>query len=512
MPVPEGGAAIETSPASAVLIRGASQSLSAQLATLFAARIRDHLWLPGARLPSVRQCAAQYGVNASTVVAAYDHLQAQGWVVARKNSGFYVREADGPSRLDRVQGEPMVAPGGGVTAGAVEAAGAAAASQAQRSAPPIKATSLIRGMFQAQDSRLQPGMGVLPAEWLETDFLPRLLRKATAASDLHALSLRYGEPQGDERLRRALTQKLSQLQLRVQPEQIVTTVGATQALDIASRTLLKTGDCVMVEEPGWAVEFARLQLLGMRVLPVPRDAHGPDLAVMQRYCEVHSPKMLVSVSVLHNPTGLTLSPARAHQVVRLAHEAGFYMVEDDSYSAFAPEHATRLSVLDGLQRSIYISGFSKILAPNWRVGYAAASPEMAERLLDTKLLSTLSTPAVLERTLALCLEQGLLRRHAERLRLRLDRARARCVKLALQHGCRFVHEPAGLFGWVDAGVDTEQLAMRMHEEGYLVAPGSLFLAERKPSMLMRINVATTQDLSFWKDFVRCRAQVLRQQG
>ena len=102
------------------------------------------------------------------------------------------------------------------------------------------------------------------------------------------------------------------------------------------------------------------------------------------------------------------------------------------------------------------------------------------------------------------IEQGQLRRHAERIRTRLDVARARSVKLALAVGCSFAAEPAGLFGWVDTGVDTDAMAQRMLDEGYLIAPGALFHAQRQPGTLMRINFATTQDAAFWKAFVRMR--------
>ncbi|WP_201498983.1 aminotransferase class I/II-fold pyridoxal phosphate-dependent enzyme, partial [Escherichia coli] len=129
------------------------------------------------------------------------------------------------------------------------------------------------------------------------------------------------------------------LNVPVEPERIITTVGATHALDIVSRTLLKAGDPVMVEEPGWSVEFARLDALGMRVLPVPRGPLGPDLDVMARYCEVHAPKLFVSVSVLHSPTGYSLSPGHAHRILQLAHRHGFHIVEDDTYGHIAPDHA-----------------------------------------------------------------------------------------------------------------------------------------------------------------------------
>lgn len=461
-----------------MLLKTASRTLAEQLAERFAQRIRASLLAPGTRLPSVRQCAQQQGVSPSTVVSAYDQLLAQGLVQARAQSGFYVRDL-------------QLAP--------VATAAPAAATPAQA---PVNATALIRSMFQGRGDKPQPGMGVLPPDWMNSTFMPAALRRVAAAKSLNSISLQYGEPAGDAGLRRALANKLAQYNVPATPAQIITTVGATQALDIVSRTLLQPGDPVMVDEPGWAVEFARLAALGMKVLPVPRGPEGPDLAVMARYCEIHRPRLYVSVSVLHNPTGYSLSPAAAHRVLQLAQTHDFHIVEDDTYSHLAPEHATRMSALDGLQRTLYVSGFAKILAPGWRVGYLAAPPAWIEPLLNTKLLTTLTTPALLEQALAWCIEQGQLRRHAERIRGKLDQARARSVKLALAHGCRFAAPPAGLFGWVDTGVDTDLLAQRLLDAGVLLAPGGLFHAARQPSTLMRINFATTQDAAFWKLYAK----------
>jgi DNA-binding transcriptional MocR family regulator len=352
----------------------------------------------------------------------------------------------------------------------------------------------------------QPGMGAFPPDWMETSFMPAAVRKVTSGSALQSFSLQYGEPAGDSGLRQSLSHKLAACNVQAAPNQIVTTVGATHALDIVSRTLLRAGDYVMVEEPGWAIEFARLSALGMRILPVPRRADGPDLEVMARYCQLHAPKLFVSVSVFHNPTGYCLTPGSAHRVLQLANAHNFYIVEDDTYSHIAPDHATRLCALDGLQRTIYVSGFAKILAPGWRVGFLAAPPALVEAFVDTKMLATLTTPALLEKALAWCIDQGQLRRHAERIRSRLDQARARSVKLALSHGCSFAAPPAGLFGWVETGVDTDALSQRMLDVGYLLAPGALFHAERQPSTLMRINFATTQDARFWAVFERLRAE------
>ena len=467
-----------------MLMKTPSQSLAEQLSTRFAERIRSRLLAPGARLPSVRLCAGQHGVSVSTVVAAYDQLQAQGLVEARKNRGFFVRDL-------------------------VSKMAFAPASHAQVAAKtiantPVDATVLIRGMFHPVSAQPQPGMGVFPPDWLETRFMPAAVRKVASTRALLDFSLQYGEPMGDSGLRRSLSQRLGALNVPAAPGQIITTLGATHALDIISRTLLRPGDCVMVEEPGWAVEFARLHALGVRILPVPRRADGPDLDIMAQYCALHAPKLFVSVSVFHNPTGYCLTPGSAHRLLQLASQHDFHIAEDDTYSHLAPDHATRLCALDGLQRTLYVSGFSKILAPGWRVGFLAAPPNLVERLLNTKLLATLTTPALFEKALAWCIDQGQLRRHAEGIRSRLDQARGRSVKLALAHGCSFAAEPAGLFGWVDTGVDTELLAQRMLDEGYLLAHGALFHAVRAPCTLMRINFATTQEAAFWAVFARLR--------
>lgn len=463
----------------AALSRGADATLTEQLSARFSERIRQRLLPPGTRLPSVRECARRHGVSAYTVVAAYDQLQAQGLVEARRQRGFFVRE---PAP------EPLRAP----------------APKAPPAPVPISATTLVRGMFQPPGARPMPGLGTLPIEWLDLPMLASALRRASSGSQLTAHALQYGQPAGDPRLRRVLATRLADLGVVATPEQIITTVGATHALDIVTRTLVRAGDGVLVDEPGWSLEYARLAALGLRVLPVPRGEDGPDLAVMQQLIAAHHPRLYVTVSVLHNPTGASLSLGAAHRLLQLAQRHDLHVVEDDSYAHLAPAHLPRMAALDGLERTIHISGFSKILAPNWRVGAIAAPARLVERFIDTKLLSTLTTPSLTEQALAHCLEQGLLRRHAERVAQKLDAARARSVKLAESHGCRFAAPPRGLFGWVDTGVDTERLARAMLDDGWLLAPGALFHATPRPTSVMRINFATTQDAQFWRALAQAR--------
>ncbi len=462
MPSPDASA-----PQAAALRRDGPTTLVEQLAQRYAERIRARLLPAGARLPSVRECARRHRVSATTVVAAYDRLLAQGLVEARPQRGYFVRE-------------PREA--------------APAAGAAPRPSP-IDATALIRSMFHRGEGRADPGSGTLPPEWVDQPLLHGALRRAIAGGASFGA---YGDPAGDPALRDALAQRLADLGVAADAGRIVTTTGATQALDLVSRALLQPGDAVLVDEPGWAVEFARLAQLGMRVLPVARGAQGPDLEQMARLLHEHRPRLYVTVSVLHNPTGHSLALATAHRLLKLAEAFDLTIVEDDSYAWLAPAHAPRLAALDGLQRTVYVSGFSKILAPDWRVGFVAAPAAIVARLVDLKLLTSLSTPSLPERAVAHCLGQGLLRRHAERVAERLAAARGRTCALAKAAGCRFAAPPQGLFGWVDVGVDTQRLAEAMLDQGWLIAPGALFHATRRPTSLMRVNFATGQDARFWR--------------
>ena len=484
---PRGATPADAPPA---LARASDTTLAEQLTRRYAERIGQRLLAPGARLPSVRECARTHGISPATVVAAYDQLQARGLVEARRQRGFFVRNADArqpsPARND---------------------------ATATTTRPlPISATALIRAMFVRPGDKAMPGLGTLPAEWLDAPMLGAAMRRATAALHSDATSLRYGDPAGEPRLRAALAAKIAAFGIAAAPEQIATTIGATHALDVVTRTLLATGDTVLVDEPGWSVEYARLAALGMRVLPVPRGGDGPDVAAMRRLIEAQPaqsrPRLYVTVSVLHNPTGASLSLQAAHRVLRLAAEFDLHIAEDDTYAHLAPVHAPRLAALDALERTIYISGFSKILTPNWRVGFLAAPPALFDRLVDTKLLTTLATPSIGELALAHCLEHGWLRRHADRVRDRLATARTRTVRLAESHGCRFAAPPNGLFGWVDTGVDTERLARELLDD-WLIAPGTLFHAQPRPSTMMRINFATSQDPRFWKALVAARSRLQR---
>ena len=476
------------------LSRTSDFPLSEQLAQLFGSRIEAGLMAAGTRLPSIRQCADRYGVSPHTVVSAYDQLLAQGLVRSERNRGFFVRER---TALTTAALRPAAVPA--------------------PAAFPNDIGSLIRTMFPAgmhnqvkdsmASSRPSPASGVLPASWLDEGLLVKALRRAVV-QDTTSSGAIYGTAQGDPLLRDMLARHFDALGVAAPPAQIITTSGATHALDVVARTLLQPGDSVLVDSPGWSVALARLTRMGMRLRTVPRSPHGVDIETLAQLAATHRPKAYSTVSVLHNPTGHSMNLTQAHQVLQLAEQYDFFIVEDDTYAAFAPAYSPRYAALDGLKRTFYLTGFAKIIAPGWRVGCIAAPADWIPELLDTKLIAGLNTVTPTERALSLCLQQGWLRRHTEAVTSRLDAARNRTVQLALRHGAEFAAPPAGLFGWVETGVDTELLAQRLLDHGWLIAPGHLFYPERCSSTRMRLNFAAGQDAAFWRAFER-ETQLLR---
>jgi len=475
---------LRPSPYVGLLSRDTGETLIDQIARSVAARIDDKVLRGGARMPSIRQFAASHAVSCFTVVASYDKLVARGYLESRRGAGFFVRERS-PMKIDID----------------IDIDIDAAASAESK---PLDVVWLIRNMFRpAQLPQLQkaPGSGVLPAEWLDGAAIGNALR--SIGRQHGNLLLNYGAPQGFLPLRQQLQRKLAELEIAAAPEQIVTTVGVTQALDLVAREFTRPGDTIFVDDPAWFLMFGSFAALGARVVGIPRLADGPDLARLAQLAALHKPKLYVINSVLHNPTSTSLSAAKAFQVLRLAEEHDFTIVEDDIYCDLHPgsavQPATRLAALDQLRRVIYLGGFSKSMAANLRVGFIAASREWAQRLADRKMLATLTSSDIGERVAYKILSEGLYRKHLDRIRARLDTIRAKTVRQMERVGLTVdVAPPAGMFVWVDTGLDTNALAERAMAEGLLLAPGCLFSPSQLPSSRMRLNVAAMQDPLIWQ--------------
>jgi DNA-binding transcriptional MocR family regulator len=459
--------------ASHLLSRDASESLVDQIVRSVEVRIDDKLLRSGSRMPSIRQFADTHQVSRFTVVEAYDRLVAKGCLESRRGSGFYVRERSSM----------------------IHASGANKLT-ADVQTRQLDVVWLVRNMFRQVPPQKMPGSGLLPGDWLDADLIANALRAVSRQNQ--NLLLHYGTPQGFLPLRQQLQLKLAELEIAVAPEQIVTTSGVTQALDLIARHFTQPGDTIFVDDPAWFLMFASFAAMGVKVVGIPRLSDGPDIGRLAEMAARHKPKLFVINSVLHNPTSTSLSAAKAFQVLKIAEQFDFTIVEDDIYCDMHPgatvQPATRIAALDQLHRVIYLGGFSKTLAANLRVGFIATSPEMAQHLSDRKILSTLTTSEIGERVVYKILSEGHYRKHLDRLRSKLNQVRDKTVRQLERTGLKMdISAPVGMFVWADTGCDTNVLTEKAMEQGYLLAPGSLFSPNQLPSTRMRINVTTMSD-------------------
>lgn len=454
-----------------LLSRQADSSLIEQIVHLVTSRIEDKLLRTGARMPSIRQFSDEHGVSRFTVVEAYDRLVAGGLLESRRGSGFYVRDR-APMLALRTQ-HP------GIT-------------QSQQ----LDVVWLVRNMFRQLPPEKMPGVGSLPNEWLDADLVGNALRSVSRQNQ--NMLLQYGTPQGFLPLRQQLQLKMAELEISTTPDQIVTTSGVTQALDLVARHFIQAGDTIFVDDPAWFLMFGSFAMLGAKVVGIPRLSDGPDIVKLTELAALHRPKLFVINSVLHNPTSTSLSAAKAFQVLKIAEQYNFMIVEDDIYCDMHPgatvQAATRIAALDQLNRVIYLGGFSKTLAANLRVGFIATSHEIARDLADRKTLTALTTTEITERVVYKVLSEGHYRKHSDRLRSKLDAVRDKTVRQMERIGARInFNTPAGMFIWTDLGCDTNLLTEKAMAEGYLLAPGSLFSPSQLPSTNMRFNIAAMGD-------------------
>jgi len=454
-------------------VREADVTLVDQLTEHLRSRIRHHGLRPGARLPSVRTMAGQAGVSRFTVVQAYDRLVAQGLVQSRRGAGFYVCA-------------PLLAASTPAATG-LSLAGA------------FDTTFLLRSMFREDMGPDMPGgVGLLPPHWLDHEMIAGAMRAVGRSVGRSILG--YGVPQGLRALRQQIGSALQMQDVPAHPDHhLMTVAGVTQGLDLIVRTLVRPGDTVLVEDPGWFLIFGRLSSAGIRVVGVPRLADGPDVQTLAHMAEVHRPKLFILNTAVHNPTGHTLSAGVAYEVLRIAERHDFLLVEDDTYADFHPGGPVRLAALDRLNRVLLVGGYSKTLAASLRVGYIAAHADLINKLVDIKLLSGLTTPEMGEQVLHRILVDGQYRRHVDRLRNRVDQARDTLLKALLKLDFTVDVEPrAGMFIWADCGSDSEALARRAAQVGLLLAPGVLFSPLQLPSTKLRISVAALENRKGWQ--------------
>lgn len=449
------------------LDRDLPTSLIDQINEQLGALIRDGGLPPGTRLPSIRKLASTLNVSAATVVAAYDRLCARGLIEARAASGYFVSRRPPPEPT-----LPLPTP---------------------RSE--LDALALLQRLLQRYDNIVQVGSGFLPESWLEDMLSSRLL--AQVARNGKRVYAQPGHPLGYPPLRAQLSLQLGLAGMPVPAEQIMTTIGATHAIDLICRTLLAPGDVVVVEEPAYFATWTQLRAQGIRVLGIPRLATGPDVEALAALCRHERPRMFFTQTLMHNPTSTCTDAATAFRVLELAHQHDFRIVEDDVYGDLHPAaNPLRLTQLDRLSHTIFVGGFSKTISPSIRIGFVAASPDVLRLLLEQKLLSILNSSEFDERLVHQLLVSGRYRKHLERVRTRLALNRAGVIRGLTGAGLTPLTDPdSGLFVWaaLPPGIDVHALAEDAANNGYFLTPGDLFFIDAPAGPWLRFNAAASND-------------------
>jgi GntR family transcriptional regulator/MocR family aminotransferase len=348
---------------------------------------------PGTRVPSSREMASQLGVARTSVVAAYEHLLAEGYIESRRGSGTFISgDFDGLA-----SGRPQ-------------------SPRKVKRTVPISAqvfTDFERSAQQSESRPFNTGRTLIDARTAET--WRGLTHRAVRL--LGADALGYSDPAGLIELRRSICDYLRAARaVRCDPEQIIVTAGTQQAIDIAIRVLLEPGDDVWVEDPGYPLTHAQLRLAKVKPHPIPVDAHGLVVSAGRRA----APRARAAfVTPSHQfPSGVAMSMARRLELLALAHKSGAFIIEDDYTSEFrysGPPLAS-LQGLDETEQVIYVGTLNKALFPGLRIGYAVVPHALINAFVGARYLID-RQPATLQQTVvADFMQQGHFAAHIRRMR------------------------------------------------------------------------------------------------
>ena len=427
-----------------------------QIVDALACWLRQNEMEPGTRLPSARQIARVNLLSQSSVVEACERLVAQGMLVPRHGAGFIVATpALIAADLPWSEGAEVNPRGSG--------------------------------------RELQLGGGGLPESWRETDDLIYAIRQVSR-TDMTAL-FNYSTPQGSRALRQQILKRLRLLDIVAEESRIMTTAGASQGLDLIVRTLLKPGDCVVVESPGYSLLFELLRLRGVNMLEVPRTPRGPDIETLEVLLRENKPRALFINSFYHNPTGSSLAPAVAERVLQLAKTHGTLVIEDDVYADLHSGPGARLAALETDDNVIYLGSYSKILSSSLRVGFVVAGAEVISRLAEVKRISSMGSSGFCESVLACLLASGAYRKMVLRLRQRLSSDRQAALQMLEDAEWEVFGKPVGgLFIWARSRKsDYAHVRTQARRYGVLLSSATAFSPTGETYAWQRINVAYACD-------------------
>lgn len=402
---------------------------------------------PGDRLPSTRGLSRQTSVSRNTVNTAYEMLEAEGYVVSRRGSGFFVsrtlpdhavgREALGEVPRDRPQARKSLSDRG---------------EHLARRSRPVPA---------AADPAFAPGLPALD-RFPHRQWQQHLARRASAPDDR---LLCYQDQGGLAELRTALRDYLRLSRgVRCDAEQIIVVSGGQAALDLTARLVVDEGDRVVIEEPGYLGARDALLAAGASLVPVDVDREGIRVDRLPR-----DDVELVYVTPSYQfPLGVTLSASRRIALLQWAGDSDAYIIEDDYDSEFR-YRGRPLSSLQGLDdtgRVIYVGTFSKVMFPSLRLGYIVVPPHLAESFKAALRKTGQDAPLLIQAAMADFIEAGHFTSHIRRMRKLYAERQEMLVDHARRHLSDYLSVEA-----TDAGMQLPARFVRDIDEAVLARIG-----------------------------------------
>jgi DNA-binding transcriptional MocR family regulator len=431
--------------------------------------IASGTFAPGERLPSLRRVSEESGLGLNTVRAAFGLLEGEGLAKAMERGGYYVRR--------RASREPATS-----TFSAPDECREAEGLSAAQKIEYLLAASGSTGGAATSFALAEPDSALLPTVRLE-----RL------HASLSGSWIDYGDQAGEAELRRRIAAAYHPYHGSLRAEDIVVTNGATEAIGVAMRALLEPGDEVAVESPTYYDYFRQLAAARAKVIEVPVREGGIDLGLLDSLSRKRKIRMIVVQPNVQNPTGTSMSDADKRRLVEIASRSGAILLQDDVYGdlAFARERPLNLGACGGYERLVYLSSFSKCLAPGLRIGWMSA-PGFKAEIARAKSLASLATNRPSQRVLSAYLSGGLFRKHLASMRSALRSQLDEYLDLlegALPAGSTLARPSGGCLLWIalPQGGDASRLFEAGAREGLLFAPGELFSANPFFRGHLRIN-------------------------
>lgn len=431
----------------------------------------------GDRLPSVRQASISRGVSPSTVFQAYYLLEARGLIRARERSGYYV-----------IAGAKALPPE------------PEAASRPDGRSLHLDVSHLVFDILRAIRQRdVVPFGSAFPSPLLFP--LPRLAKSmASTVQHMDPWSTVDDLTPGSAGLRRQIALRYLAEGLNIQPDEIVITNGALEALNLCLLAVAKPGDAVVVESPTFYAALQALERLGLKAIEVPtHPREGIDLAALGKALQRYKPKACWLMSNFQNPLGSLMPDEKKRELVELLARHDVPLIEDDVYGElyFSGKKPPPAKAFDSMGLVMHCSSFSKCLAPGYRVGWVAAG-RYAAAVARLKITTSLSTSAPAQAALADYLGKGGYDRHLRQLRHSLSVQQSAVMEAVARHfpaGTRATRPSGGYFLWLELphGANAIEIHRQAIALGISIAPGPMFSARHGFGNCLRLNYGHPMD-------------------